>query len=163
MDAVRSWVLGIVCAAMAAALAESLCPKGAAKKISALAGALLLLLAVLQPLARWKDFDLEGSMEKYRAELEPYSDRLEQENENLMKELIAEKVGAYIVDKAAELGFSCTVRVEVQPGEDGTPLPWSVEIVGGCTSGQQSALTRLIKEMLDIPAERQTYRRGEVK
>ena len=163
MDAVRGWVLGIVCAAMVAALAESLTPKGAVKKVGALAGTLLLLLAVLQPIARWKDFDLAGSIEKYRAELEPYSGALEEENENLMKELIAEKVGAYIVDKAAELGFSCTVQVEVRPAEDGTPLPWSVEIVGGYSAGQQSALTRLIDETLDIPAERQTYRRGDVK
>lgn len=163
MDAVRSWALGVACAAVAAAMAESLCPKGTVKRIAALAGSLLLAIALLRPLAQWKDFDLASNLERYRAELEPYSGRLAAENENLMRELIVEKVAAYIVDKAAELGFSCTALVEVQPGEDGTPLPWSVEIVGGYTSGQQKALTQLIEETLGISAERQTYRRGEVK
>ncbi len=163
MEGIRDWVIGIVCAALAAALADSLSPKGTVKKIGAFTGALVLLIAVLQPAARWKDFDLEDVLENLEAEMTPYSDQLERENENLMKEIIAEKTGAYIVDKAAELGFSCTVRVEVRQGEDGTPLPWSVEITGSYTPGQKDALVQVVAGTLDIPAERQTYRWEEVK
>ncbi len=162
MEGIRDWVIGIVCAALAAALADSLSPKGTVKKIGAFTGALVLLVAVLQPAARWKDFDLEGVLESLEAEMTPYSDRLERENENLMKEIIAEKTGAYIVDKAAELGFSCAARVEVGQGEDGTPLPWSAEVTGNYTPGQKDALVQVVAGTLDIPAERQTYRWEEV-
>lgn len=159
---IKSWIIGITCAAMVVALAETLSPKGPVQKVGRLTGELLLLLAVLQPLAGWKGVDMDGLMSKYQAEFQSYSSSLEAENKNLIKEIIAEKTGAYIVDKAAELGFSCSAWVETQPDDNGTPIPWSVEIRGNYTAVQREALTQMIAADLAIPAQRQSYHWEEV-
>ena len=52
MELIRQWLLGMVCAAMAAALAQSLAPEGGPKRICKLAGALVLLLAAVSPILR---------------------------------------------------------------------------------------------------------------
>lgn len=161
-ELVRDWLMGVTCAAMAVALAESLMPQGTVKKIGRLTGGLLLLLAMLQPLLRWQGIDLGELMAGYEVEVQGYSTALEEENQNLMKELIAEEAGAYIVDKAAEAGFSCTAAVEVRTGEGGVPIPWSAEIRGTYTEGQRRALSGQIAADLAIPEERQSYQWEEV-
>ena len=101
-------------------------------------------------------------MAGYEVEVQGYSTALEEENQNLMKELIAEEAGADIVDKAAEAGFSCTAAVEVRTGEDGVPIPWSAEIRGTYTEGQRRTLSGQIAADLAIPEERQSYQWEEV-
>lgn len=162
MELIKTWLIGITCAAMVVALAESLAPQGTVRKIGKLTGGLILLLTILQPLAGWENIDLDGLMADYQAQVQGYSDDLEQENQNLMKEIIAEEAGAYIVDKAAETGFACTARVETQPGEAGVPIPWSAAICGAYTGEQRAVLTQKIASELDIPAERQSYEWEEV-
>lgn len=162
IELIKTWLIGITCAAMVVALAESLCPQGTVRKIGKLTGGLILLLAILQPLAGWRNIDLEGLMTEYQTQVQGYSDDLERENQNLMKEIIAEEAGAYIVDKAAETGFPCAVSVETEPGDEGVPIPWSAVIRGPYTGEQRAALTQKIASDLAIPAERQSYEWEEV-
>lgn len=49
MELLRQWLVGITCAAMIVALADSLTPSGTVRKIGRMAGGLLLLVAVVQP------------------------------------------------------------------------------------------------------------------
>lgn len=82
----REWLLGVVAAAMAVALIQSLTPKGTVGKIGRLAGGLLLLLAIVRPLLgaglpelslpRWQETDLETQI---------------RENEQLFADLIEEQ------------------------------------------------------------------------
>ena len=157
-ELVRDWLMGVTCAAMAVALAESLMPQGTVKKIGRLTGGLLLLLAMLQPLLRWQGIDLGELMAGYEVEVQGYSTALEEENQNLMKELIAEEAGAYIVDKAAQLGCVCTAAVEVETGEAGWPVPWSAQVQGSWTAEQKNQLSKAVAQELDIPADRQSFK-----
>lgn len=162
MELIRSWLVGITCAAMVVALAESLTPQGTIRKIGRLTGGLVLLLAVVQPVVTLDEGALRRSMAEYRAALSAYDSTLEEENLALMKGIIAEQSGAYILDKAASLGISCTVEVETEPGEAGDyPTPWSVTIRGELTAEEREALTRQITADFAIPAERQHYESGE--
>ena len=52
IGAVREWLLGVLCAAVLAALADRLSPQGAAGKIGRMAGGLLLLIAVVRPVVQ---------------------------------------------------------------------------------------------------------------
>ena len=49
MELLRQWLVGVTCAAMIIALADSLTPPGTVRKVGKLVGGLVLLLAVLQP------------------------------------------------------------------------------------------------------------------
>ena len=159
MDLIRSWLIGITCAAMLVALAESLSPNGAVRKIGRLTGGLVLLIAILQPVMKLDMRDLSGLLAQYRMEAGGYSQDLEKENKKLMKSIIEEQTGAYILDKAEALGIEgCEVSVEaVVSGEGEYPVPEAVTVIGALTESQRSALSRQIEAELAIPAERQIW------
>ena len=79
----------------------------------------------------------------------------------MMKSIIGEETGAYILDKAEELGISCQeVQVTCAVEENGVPYPASVVVRGDMTQEEQALLSRRIEADLAIPAERQTYESG---
>ncbi len=158
IELLRSWLVGVTCAAMVVALAESLSPAGAVRKVGRLTGGLVILLAIVQPVMTLDITNLSGILAEYRVEASGYSDDLERENEKLMKDIIAEQTGAYILDKAAVLGIgSCEVTVEVADQGEGYPIPEAVTVMGSITEDQQKILSRQIEANLAISADRQTY------
>lgn len=159
MELIRSWLLGITAAAMIAAAADALAPDGAAKKACRLASGLLILLAVVKPVLTLDPADLSKELARYRAASQGYSAALETENLRLMKSIIEERTGAYIQDKAAELGIDCKAEVICSVGEDETPYPAQVTICGELTQSQIKALSRVIAEELSIPEQEQSYER----
>ena len=162
MELIRNWLVGMTCAAMVVALAESLTPQGTVRKIGRLTGGLVLLLAIIQPVVKLDEGALANALAQYRTGLSVYDGALEEENETLMKGIIAEQSGAYILDKAASLGITCTVEVETEPGEEGDyPVPHSVTVRGDLTAGERETLERQITADFAIPAERQYYESGE--
>ena len=106
LELIRQWLVGITCAAMIAALAEGLAPPGAVRKIGRFTGGLVLLIAVLKPVAAVDGQTLSRALAEYRLDLSAYSAQLEEENRGLMKSIIEEQTAAYIVDKAASMGLS---------------------------------------------------------
>ena len=156
LELIRHWLVGITCAAMLVALAESLIPAGSIRRIARLTGGLVLLAAILNPLLKLDTTALTRALTEYKLELSAYSADLEEENEILMKDIIEEQSGAYIQDKAAALGIDCQVTVEAD-GEEEWPVPPS----GSLPAEQQEALERTIEEDFAIPAERQRYESGD--
>ena len=68
---------------------------------------------------------------------------------------------AYIVDKAAQLGLRCTLRVECRETEEGLYLPLRAEVRGPLSDSDQTLLIRLIAEDLGIPEEEITIDKEE--
>lgn len=158
IELIRTWLIGITCAAIVVALCESLAPNGAVRKVGRFTGGLVLLIAVLQPFVTLDMRDLSGLLNEYRVEAGSYNTQLETENEKLMKNIIEDQTGAYILDKAAALGIdSCEISVEAAAGEGEYPVPESVTVTGNLTEGQRSALSRQIEADLAIPADRQIW------
>lgn len=153
MTELKNWLLGLTAAALAVSLAQALTPEGTVKKIGRLVGALLLLLAALRPLVSW-----EGALFGLPALPETAAEENARGGEQVMKTLIAEKAGAYIVDKGQSLGFRCKAEVGVVLDGSGWPVPWETEISGTWTSEQKKALSRAVEEELGIPAQRQSFR-----
>ena len=145
LELIRHWLVGITCAAMLVALAESLIPAGSIRRIARLTGGLVLLAAILNPLLKLDTTALTRALTEYKLELSAYSADLEEENEILMKDIIEEQSGAYIQDKAAALGIDCQVTVEAD-GEEEWPIPQSVTVMGSLTAEQQEARERTIEE-----------------
>ena len=65
------------------------------------------------------------------------------------------------MEKAAQLGLDCGVRVECRRSAEGLYLPDRTEVTGLRTAGAQEQLIRVISEDLGVPAERQIYREEE--
>lgn len=152
MSFLRQWLLGVTAAALAVALAQALTPEGTVKKLLRFIGGLVLLLAVVEPL---KGFVPAALPEP--GELAPSVETAETAGEEVMKTLIAQKVGAYIVDKGDQLGCPCTAQVTVAEDENGWAIPWAAEMRGKWTAKGREELSRLLAQELNIPAQRQTF------
>ena len=163
MELIKSWLVGITCAAMVVALADGLMPQGAVRKIGRLTGGLVLLLAITRPLLTLDPAALAMDWTGETAAWSEESEALEQTNEDLLKTIIAQRTGAYILDKAAALGVTCQVVVTVGPSEEGEyPVPQAVTVTGNFSRQQRQMLTQTIAADLGIPADRQTYEEGDV-
>lgn len=162
MELLRHWLIGITCAAMIVALADSLTPAGTVKKIGRLVGGLVLLLAVVKPVLGLDFRALAADAANWQA-VDAYGEDLDKTNLELMKSIIGERTGAYILDKAEELGACCdAVAVTCEVGEGDMPYPAAVTVHGSLTEAQRRALTRQIEADLAIPENMQTYESGDV-
>ena len=149
---IQEWLRSVAVSAFLVAAARTLMPEGSARRIGAFTGGLILMAALIQPLARaggrWEapDFaDYEEAIIRRQAELR------EQEQEEFQKR-VEERAQALITEKAEELGERVSVRVTARMDGD-IPLPWSVE-----TEGKYSpALEAWIASELGIPPERQKW------
>ena len=160
MELLRQWLTGVTCAAIIVALADSLMAGGTVRRIGRLAGGLLLLAAVVKPVLEVDLNVLSAASLRLEAEAAAVP-AAEEAGLDLMKSIIGEETGAYILDKAAELGISCQeVRVTCAVEENGVPYPASVVVLGDMTQEEQDRLSRRIEADLAIPAERQTYETG---
>lgn len=162
MELVRQWLLSVTCAALITALADGLMPKGAVKQVGKLVCALVLLCAVLRPVLSVQLPDtgqllcgLQGEVERSKAELQ-------QDSEQMLKTLIEQECGAYIVDKAAQLGAVCRAQVECQADEAGIWMPRRASVCGQLNDAQRKELTAQVRSALGIDPERIVYAGGEL-
>ena len=161
MGAVRSWLLAVIAVSLLCAVAEALMPSGAVKRVGRLVCGLVLVGAILSPAAR---LDVDGGrrwLERYLFSVQAREAELEHEVNGQMKIIIEQEYAAYILDKAAQLGLDCTVRVECRLSEDGLYLPHRTEVAGLGTAAAQKQLIQVIAEDLGVPAERQFYAEEE--
>lgn len=154
---IKSWLLGVTCAAMLLALAESLTPEGGVRRVCRLAGGLVLLLAAISPMVKLDTSDMTRITEEYRTAAEGYSRALEEENEFLYESIIVENTSAYILDKAEALGMDCAVSLSVSRDQSGVPSPERVTVRGAWTPEQRDALSRILETELGIPTQQQHF------
>lgn len=154
MSVLKNWLLGVVAAALAVSLAQAVTPEGTVKKIGALVGGMVLLLALVKPMLTLDPAALADLSMEYTPQIRGETDQGEQ----MMKSLIAQKTSAYIVDKGAALGLVCAASVTVETDESGWPVPWAAEIAGSMTPEQRETLEETLEKELGIPASRQSYR-----
>lgn len=157
MSALRDWVLGVAAAAILAALAQTLMPEGPVKRVGKLTCGLVLLAAVLRPLPLFDPGAGQRWLEGYFQQVEQIESGLEQDRQEQLKAVIEEKAAAYILDKAAQLGLSCTVSVECRLDEMGTPLPAAAFIRGAAPGDGRDRLSAAIAGELGIPVQEQYF------
>ena len=145
MEGLRQWIISLTALCMLLALLRVLVPGGTMGRVAAFIGGLVLLAALARPLSELGVVRLALPRQ------------LEVENEAALSDGIAERTEAYISDKAASMGLAGACRVETRTGEDGIPLPWSVEL----EMPRSAELAAWIEEELDIPSERQVWHGAE--
>ena len=157
MAGVRMWLLSIIAVSLVCALADALMPGGAVKRIGRMVCGLVLMAAVLAPLAGLDAAGGQRWLEDYFSALEQREVELKQEVDGRMKVIIEQEYAAYIMDKAAELGLNCSARVTCRENGDGLFLPHRAEVAGVLPEDGRVQLARIIREDLGIPETEQTY------
>lgn len=155
--AARSWVTSIAAVTLILTVVQALVPEGTIRKITGFTGGLLLLAALLQPVLRTDLERLRLDFSGYRAAIEDRAEELNAAGKEELADIIAGRTAAYISDKADALGLAVTALVETEPGEDGTPFPYSAELTGPYSRD----LADWIALELGIPAERQVWHDGK--
>jgi len=157
MGVLRSWLLAVVSVSLLCAVADALMPPGAVRRVGRLVCGLVLIGAILSPLAELDVDSGQRWLDGYFASVQTREAELEETVNSQMKVIIEGECAAYIVDKAAQLGLDCTARVECQASEDGLYLPARTEVTGPMTADTQKKLIQIIAEDLGVPAQSQIY------
>lgn len=127
------------------------------RRIAGLAGGLILLLAVVQPLLRVRWEELTWRYETYQREMDRQTEAYQAAYANSLSGDIADRTAAYISEKAASLGIDCRVQVEVRT-EDGLPLPYGASLD---VERDQVLSDYMAQELVSRPPARAGSRRSE--
>ena len=121
----KAYAMTVICAAFILSILSALAPEGPGKETRRLAGTIFLVLTVLAPLGSSRllpALDLTA--------LTREGEKAAQAGKKLYEAAfsagITERLEAYILTKAAELGLEVTARVEL----DREGLPLTVELTG---------------------------------
>lgn len=157
MQSIQRYLFSLVCAALLCALALSLLPKGAVRRVVGIGCALLLAVAALSPLAALDAQSIASALSRVRMDAEAARTGVTVQNRALVCAIIKQKTEAYILDKAAQLGLD--IRAEVTVTDSGAyPFPSAVTLTGYAAPQQKQALSQCIAEELAIGEEAQTWR-----
>ena len=151
----RQWMMGIFAAALLTAVAMVITPKN--KKIVALAGGLIMILAAVKPLGELTYQDISAQIAKYQIKADELRSGINVGNAEIMALIIQEQAEAYILDKAAELGLEIEVEVTTQQASDGWPYPTDVKVTGQLSESDIQRLGRIISEDLAVAPDRQEW------
>lgn len=157
MEEVKGWLMGVISLAVLCAAADSLMPEGGARKAGQLVCTMAMLCVMLRPLDHLTGSAMTEYIREYGAHMEELETRLEAQRGSTQKAVIEEYCGAYISDKAAELGIVCRAEVVCEPTEEGIWLPAAVRLRGDFSDVEQSRMTEFLERQLGVLAENQSY------
>ena len=160
IELVRQWVTGITCTALILAVAQSVVPDGVVKKVLGFTGGLLLMLVIGLPLLQMDGFALSDYLFEFELRLKQSETQLQEENEDMMKAIVAAQCEEYLQGQATDMGVNCQLEVRCAMSE-GYPVPYVVHLNGEATEEQRRTLTLLIAQELGVPIERQYWNGGE--
>ena len=152
ISALRSWLSSIVVVSLLLSVARTLTPEGPIRRIGSFTGGLILIAVLLTPLRGWKTDWPELDYETYQEAIARRRDELDREGEAELQQLVARRVERLIEEQAETAGEMLSAAVEIRM-EEGTPLPWSVEVSGPWDAD----LSRWIETELGIPRSRQSW------
>ena len=155
--AVKSWLLGLVGAAVFCALASELTPAGPVKRVQKIVCALVLAAALLLPLLRLDPEDYALNAAQYRSNAALVTGDAQEAARRMERTYIEDELEAYILDKAARLGAEVgAVRVTLRWSTEGCWYPVAAEL----DAPYHARLSEAIAGELGIPREKQTWRDG---
>ena len=156
MTAFGTYLTGLVAAAVLIAVAAAVTPEGPAKKVVLLAGGLILVLAMLDPIRQVTPQAMAGYIARQQLTLSESLSGVQVGSTRIQAQIISEQAETYILTKAEALGLDLSVQVETAV-EDLYPYPWAVRLRGTFTQTQKEVLERYIETNLAIPLQRQTW------
>ncbi len=130
MELVKDWIGGICAVAVIVSVIKAISPKNPAGKCVQLVGALVLILTVISPFKSLSVSDIVINDRRCELEFEEKSLNLQEENENIQKEIIEDQIAAYISQRLLDFDLGGShVAVEIVKGQDGGIYPDKVKIL----------------------------------
>ena len=155
---VHNYIQTLVYFAVFCFLALALTPEGSGKKAVGIACAAAMMIAIISPVVSIDLSDYSKTLTEYKLKDEEYADSGKIESENLNRLYIQDKCGAYILDKAKEMGADISeVAVTAEWSTDGFWYPVSCEVRYGCTEAQRAELEAFIGAQLGISKDEQKW------
>lgn len=155
---IRSWLSGLIGAAIFCALASELTPKGSVRRVQSALCGIVMVSALLMPLLRIDFADYALNLAQSREETEAVTQRADEVSRELNRRSIETELEAYILDKAQTLGAQVqNVSVSVRWSTEGVWYPVSAELNGEYHAG----LANLIEGELGISKADQSWRNNE--
>lgn len=153
MTMLNTWLTGIFAAAIVLSVLHGITPKGTVRNLQRCMGAVTMLAVFLSPLigVRWEEFRWEA--ENVTEQINEMIAGYEESNAEELKNIIAEKTAAYILDKARSLGREGEVTVTTKE-RDGVPYPERVDL----NMPYDAELSRYIDTELGIDTGHQTWK-----
>lgn len=151
----KTWLLGIVYAAVISSAALAIVPAGRVKGVTRLCCGILCAMVMCGPLLKLDMDALSVSIAAYEQAAEAVVETAGEEARTEERTYIEEKCAAYILGKATGAGAAVTaVSVSARwDGETGVWYPWSALVTGRYSASVAAAL----EADLGIPAQRQTW------
>ena len=165
IGAAREWLVSIVMLSFLISLLRLLLPEGNLRKVGAFTGGLVLMAAILYPLARLEPVWPEWSPEAYENAVNERMEELNAAEENSFRQQVSERTAALIQAKASELGLTVSASVDTRM-ERGAPIPWAVTLdvtrdAFTPDGTREGSLSAWLDAALNIPPERQFWTPAE--
>lgn len=156
MESIREYLLSVICAAaicsIALALSDKNCTTG---KLIKLISGMIMIAVTISPLANIQLENLSAHISSLQIDGKEAVSVGEDYASKRRKEIITEKVQAYIMDKARAL--NADISVEVELNEEEGFIPASVKITGSISPYCRSILSQDIRQNLGVPEEDQIW------
>lgn len=155
MDAIRQYILSVICIAILCGLTQTLFSKSSTGTLVKLITGLMITITVIGPLLRETDFSLGLYLDEISADGQWAVAKGEEAAIQTMSERIKEKTETYILDKAAQMGAAITVDVNLE--ESMPPAPAEITIKGTVSPYVKKQLTDCLRNDLGIPEDKQIW------
>ena len=152
MEWLKTWLLSIVAASVCLSLLHSLSPNGAVRSIARISGGLVLFLVMVQPLTGLDAEELRLRYVDYQQQIDEQIEAYREDYYGQLEKRIEGETGAYISEKAAQMGLVCSPKVESQ-AQDGVPIPSEVTL----DLSKDQVLSAWIAQEIGIDAEHQHW------
>lgn len=156
MEALRSYLLSVIAAAVICWMATALMRKdGAVSALGKLLAGVFMTVTILSPVVTWKLPNISVYADQFSADASEAVAMGKCVSNEAMASIIKQQCEAYILDKADDFGARLTVTISMS--EDSLPVPCAVEVTGDCSPYARLRLMEIIQEDLGIGEEAQTW------
>lgn len=157
-EIIGGWVRSIAAAALISSVALAITPKGKVQRVLKAICGVLVIIAVISPIANGSVSEISLDLAQYRASADKIVGNAETANMNLSRTIIEQDLEEYILDKAKEMGAP-DLQVDISSvwSDDGYWYPYQVTLTGEVNAPNRSKLSAVIESELGIPIERQNW------
>ncbi len=156
MEDIRAYLLSVTGAAIVSAvILRLLHGKSSGAGIGRMVAALFVALTVIGPITKVRLPDLQDFLPNIAADADDAVAEGESSAKIALSESISNRLEAYILDKAAQLGVTLSVQVELS--EDVIPVPVRVYLRGKVAPYAKTKLQYMIQQDLGLDKEKQIW------
>lgn len=156
MLAISAYIRAITGASLISAVVlRLLAGKGSAASIGKILVGIFMALTVISPIAQVELSDLWNLIPDVTADASQATADGLAAAKKALAEGISTRVEAYILDKAAQMGVSLTVRIALS--DDAIPVPQKVWLQGNVSPYAKSRLQTVMEQELGIDKENQIW------